>query len=71
MLDSAARVNKKYYPQTLLEECEYEEKNIKKDQLIDYDFDTSASYESDSDPDSESNYESEKSSKKSDNNESN
>ena len=24
MLDSVIRVNKKYYPQTLLEECKYE-----------------------------------------------
>ena len=24
MLDSVVRINKKYYPQTLLEECKYE-----------------------------------------------
>ena len=29
MLHSAIRVNKKYYPQTLLEECQYAWKNIK------------------------------------------
>ena len=27
MLDSVIRVNKKYYPQTLLEDCKYEIKN--------------------------------------------
>ena len=29
MLDSVIRVNKKYYPQTSLEECKYEIKNGK------------------------------------------
>ena len=29
MLDSVIRVNKKYYPQTHLEECKYEIKKIK------------------------------------------
>ena len=29
MLDSVIKVNKKYYPQTLLEECKYEQQNIK------------------------------------------
>ena len=29
MLDSVIRVSKKYYPQTLLEECEYQIKRIK------------------------------------------
>ena len=28
MLDSVIKVNKKYYPQTLLEECKYEIKEI-------------------------------------------
>ena len=27
MLDSVIRVNKKYYPEALLEECKYEKKN--------------------------------------------
>ena len=34
MLDSAISVNKKYYPQTLLEECKYVIKNNKMDNLI-------------------------------------
>ena len=29
MLDSVGRVSKKYYPQTLLEECKYEKKRLK------------------------------------------
>ena len=34
MLDSVPRVNKKYYPQTLLEECIYEIKKAKMENLI-------------------------------------
>ena len=34
MLDSVIKVKKKYYPQTLLEECKYEEKKIKIENLI-------------------------------------
>ena len=34
MLDSAISVNKKYYPQTLLEECKYVIKTNKMDNLI-------------------------------------
>ena len=30
MLDSVTKANKKYYPQTLLEECKYEHERIKK-----------------------------------------
>ena len=30
MLDSVIKANKKYYPQTLLEECKYEHERIKK-----------------------------------------
>ena len=33
MLDSVIRINKKYYPQTLLEECKYE---IKKNKMESY-----------------------------------
>ena len=29
MIDSVNRVNKKYYPQTLLEECKYIQEKIK------------------------------------------
>ena len=37
MLDSFVKANKKYYPQILLEECKYEPKNIKMENLIDDD----------------------------------
>ena len=35
MLDSVIKAKKKYYPQTLLEECKYEQKKIKIENLID------------------------------------
>ena len=47
MLDSAVRVNKKRYPQTLLEECKYETKSNKTVNLINDDLDSSSSDESD------------------------
>ena len=42
------RVNEKYYPQTLLEECRYEIKKTKMENLINDDLDSSSSDESDS-----------------------
>ena len=35
MLDSVVKAKKKYYPQTLLEKCNYEEEKIKIENLID------------------------------------
>ena len=35
MLDSVIKAKKKYYPQTLLEECKYEQEKIKMENLID------------------------------------
>ena len=46
MLDSIIRVNKKYYQQTLLEECKYAIKN-KMENLINHDLSLSSSDESD------------------------
>ena len=46
MLDSVVRVNKKYYPQILLEECKYTIKENKMQNLITYDLDPSSSDES-------------------------
>ena len=46
MLDSVIKAKRKYYPQTLLEECKYEQKRIKIENLIDDDLEKS---ESDSD----------------------
>ena len=37
ILDSAIKAKKKYYPQTILEECKYEPENIKMEDLIDDD----------------------------------
>ena len=53
MLDSGISVNKKYYPQTLLEECKYVVKNNKMDNFINDDLDLNSSGESDNDSDSE------------------
>ena len=43
MVDSAIRVSKKYYLQTLLEECEYEIRKTKMENLINDDLDLSSS----------------------------
>ena len=41
MVDSVIKVNKKYYPQTLLEKCEYEIKKTKMENLINADLEQS------------------------------
>ena len=43
MLDSVIKAMKKYYLQTLLEECKYEQKKIKIENLIDDDLEKSLS----------------------------
>ena len=43
MLDCAIRVNKKYYPQKVLEECRYKMKKNKMENLNDDDLDLSSS----------------------------
>ena len=48
MLDSVIKAKKKYYPQTLLEECKYEQEKIKIENLIDDDLEKSLPDESDS-----------------------
>ena len=45
MLDSVTIVNKKYYPQILLEECKYEIKKTKIENLINDDLEQSSSDE--------------------------
>ena len=55
MLDSVIKAKKKYYPQTLLEECKYEQEKIKMENLIDDDLEKSLSDESGSESDDESN----------------
>ena len=55
VLDSVIRVNKKYYPPSLLEECKYKITKNKLENLINYDLDSSSSgKESDNECDSES-----------------
>ena len=46
MLDLVIRANKKYYPQTVLEECKYEIKKNEMENLINDDLDSSSSNES-------------------------
>ena len=58
MLDSVIKANKKYYPQTLLEEWKYVQENIKIENLIDGDLekgesDSSSNDETESDIDND------------------
>ena len=50
MIDSVIKANKKYYPQTLLEECKYTQEKIKIENYINEDLENS---ESDSDSNNE------------------
>ena len=54
MLDSVIKVNKKYYPQTFLEECKYVQEKIKNESYIDDDL------KSDSDSNEETEYDTDK-----------
>ena len=47
MLDSVIKSKNKYYPQTVLEECKYEQRRIKMENLTDDDLEKSESNESD------------------------
>ena len=53
ILDSVVKVKKKYYPQTFLEECKYERKKIKMENLTDDDLEKSSSDESDNEDDND------------------
>ena len=53
MIDSVVKANKKYYPQTLLEECKYIQEKIKTENYIDEDLENSGS-DSDSNDETES-----------------
>ena len=59
MLDSVVKAKKKHYPQTLLEECKYEPKKIKMENVIDHDLEKSSSDESDKEADNDFNDETE------------
>ena len=56
IIDSVIKANKKYYPQTFLEECKYMQEKIKIENYINEDLENS---DSDSDSDSDSNNETE------------
>ena len=53
MLDSVIKANKKYYPQTFLEECKYVQEKIKTENYIDDDLEKGES-DSDSNDETES-----------------
>ena len=53
-LESVIRVSKKYYPQTLLEECKYVIRKSKMENLINDDLNLTSSDESDNENDNES-----------------
>ena len=60
MLDSVIKAKKKHYPETLLEECKFEQKRIKMENLIDEDLKKSSSDESDNDSNDETESDNEK-----------
>ena len=64
VLNSVIRASKKYYPQTLLEECKYVIRKNKMENLINNDLSLSSSNESDTEDDNESNNESDNESDK-------
>ena len=53
MLYSVIKANKKYYPQTLLQECKYVQEKIKIGNLIDDDLDSDSNDEIESDIDND------------------
>ena len=54
MLDSVVKVKKKYYPHELLEECQYETKKTKLENLVNDELEASSSDdETDRDPDND------------------
>ena len=55
MLDSVIKANKKYYPQTVLEECKYVQGKIKTEKYIDEYLEKSES-DSDSNDETKSNF---------------
>ena len=63
MLDSVIEAKKKYYPQTLLEECKYEQEKIKMENLIDDDLEKSLSDEPDNDSNDEAEFDNDESDK--------
>ena len=56
ILGSVIKAKKKYYPQTLLEECKYEQEKIKMENLIDDDIEKYLLDESDNDSNDETEF---------------
>ena len=54
MIDSVIKANKKYYPQTLLEECKYIQEKIKIENYINEDLENSESDDDSSNDEAES-----------------
>ena len=61
MLDSAIKTKKKYYPQTLLEECKYQQEKVRTENLIDHDLEKSLSDEVDHDSNDETEFDNDES----------
>ena len=61
MLDSVIKAKRKYYPQTFLEECKYEQEKIKMQNLIDDDLEKRLSDKSDSDSNDETEFDNDES----------
>ena len=55
MIDSVIKAKKKYYPQTLWEECKFEQEKMEMENLIDDDIEKSSSDEFDSKSDKDNN----------------
>ena len=53
ILDSVIRVNKKYYPQTFLEQCKYKIKRNKRDNFINDELEPDTDSESDNESESD------------------
>ena len=53
MLDSVIKANKKHYPQTLLEECKYEQERIIIENVLGDDLEKNESDESDTETESD------------------
>ena len=53
MLDSVIEANKKYYPQTFLEECKYVQEKIKTENYIDEDLESGSDYNDETESDTD------------------
>ena len=51
ILDSVIKANKKYYPQTFLEECKYMQEKIKTEKYTDYNFKSDSDYNNETESD--------------------